>query len=134
MPESAKRPRIPPTTANNKNKKKGNKSTQGGDDDDNVDPQEDATLEFKTPSEAETLFVIRNPSAEQAAMLRKMAEENSMELEEMKVALLVHRAYRIMTPLGIDSCTMVFQYTEMQENTWARLRDLHPGARAIHAT
>ena len=80
--------------ADDKNKKKGNKSTQG-DDDENVDPQEDATLEFKTPSEAETLFVIRNPSAEQAAMLRKMAEENSMELEEMKVAFLVHRAYRI---------------------------------------
>ena len=47
--------------------------------------QEDATLEFKTPAEAETIFVIRSPSEEQAAMLRKMAEENSMELEEMKV-------------------------------------------------
>ena len=81
LPESAKRPRIPPSpTANNK--KKENKSSQDDDHDDN-EPQ-DATLEFKTPLEAETLFVIRNPSEEQAAMLRKIAEENSMELEEMK--------------------------------------------------
>ena len=70
---------MPPTTAK--------KSEKGSSHED--DTQEDATLEFKTPSEAETLFVIRNPSEEQAAMLRKMAEENSMELEEMKVVIVV---------------------------------------------
>ena len=30
--------------------------------------------------------------------------------------------------------TMIFINEDMQENTWARLRDSHPGMRAIHAT
>ena len=74
---------MPPTTAK--------ESEKGSSQED--DTQEDATLEFKTPSEAETLFVIRNPSEEQAAMLRKMAEENSMELEEMKVSWSPYNVY-----------------------------------------
>ena len=89
LPESAKRPRIPHMV--NKKEKKGHKSTQEEEDN---EPQEDATLEFKTPSEAETIFVIRNPSVEQAAILRKMAEESSMELEEMKVISLASKLAR----------------------------------------
>ena len=49
-----------------------------------AEEEEQPTLEFKTPSDAETIFVVRNPTKEQVAALRKVAEDNSLELEEMK--------------------------------------------------
>ena len=69
----AKRPRRPPAVE---------EETAGAEAAE--DEEEQPTLEFKTPSDAETIFVVRNPTKEQVAALRKVAEDNSLELEEMK--------------------------------------------------